>query len=438
MKKKKIKLITSIVSAITIILGVVFAFQENGNIDKNEVEKAVDIVTDAIVTYNMTNEEVKELPTTKIEAQTEAEEKKVGEEQSTTETEGFELQGEIAYEGDRSVSWNAKIGDYKGLTYYSQLDSRWKNKLYTSTGKKTQTIGSSGCGPTSAAMVITTIRGSITPDKVADLFVEHGYRSANNGTYLSAFRAIADEFIMCLNETTNLDGAVEMLRDNFICVASCGTGLFTSGGHYIVIVGVEGNTLKIYDPYLYAGKFETSTRRGKVTVKGNTVYCSIDNFRKYANAQYFFAYQNTGESKPNNDKPVTTAEYTRYVKANGGLNVRNKANGSKIGLLKNGTKVKVKKTSGNWSYITSPQKGWVCSDYLVTTKPTTTKVKNTVGQKKKTKACTLYSNSNLSGTRYTYKANTTVTILQNVNNKVDKIKVNYTGRVAYINKNNYK
>ncbi len=438
MKKKKIKLIASIVSAITIILGVIFAFQESGQVDTKEVEKAVDIVTDAIVTYNMTDKEIKELPTTEIKEVTEAEEKKAGEEQATTEAEGFELQGDIAYEGDRAISWNVELGDYKGLTYYSQLDSRWKNKLYTSTGKKTQTIGSSGCGPTSAAMVVTAIKGSITPDKMGDLFVQHGFRSANNGTYLSAFRAITDEFNLCLNETADVNHAISMIRDNFICVVSCGNGLFTTGGHYIVIVGIEGDTLKIYDPYLYAGKFETATRRGKVTVSGNTVYCSVSNFKKYANAQYFFAYEYKGPSKPNNDKPVTTAKYTRYVKANGGLNVRNKANGSKIGLLKNGTKVKVKKTSGNWSYITSPVKGWVCSDYLVTKKPTSTKVKNTVGQKKKTKACTLYSKSNLSGTRYNYKANTTVTILQNVNNKVDKVKVNYTGRIAYINKNNYK
>ena len=50
----------------------------------------------------------------------------------------------------------------------------------------------------------------------------------------------------------------------------------------------------------------------------------------------------------------------------------------------------------------------------------------------------MYSNSNLTGTKYQYKANTTVTVLQHVNSYIDRIRVNQTGRIAYININNYK
>ena len=53
------------------------------------------------------------------------------------------------------------------------------------------------------------------------------------------------------------------------------------------------------------------------------------------------------------------------------------------------------------------------------------------------RASILYSNSNLTGYRYNYKANTTVTVLENVSANVDKVRVNVTGRVAYINTNNY-
>ena len=38
--------------------------------------------------------------------------------------------------------------------YYSQIDSRWKNHPYTAIGKASQTIGTSGCGPTCSAMVV--------------------------------------------------------------------------------------------------------------------------------------------------------------------------------------------------------------------------------------------------------------------------------------------
>lgn len=69
---------------------------------------------------------------------------------------------------------------------------------------------------------------------------------------------------------------------------------------------------------------------------------------------------------------------------------------------------------------------------------TISRARGTVGKTRKTKSCTMYSNSNLTGKIYTYKANTTVTILQNVNSYIDRVKVNATGRYAYININNYK
>lgn len=187
---------------------------------------------------------------------------------------------------------------------------------------------------------------------------------------------------------------------------------------------------------MYAGKFDTSTRRGKVTVSGNTVYCSIDNFRNYTNYKGFFAYQHSGNVQENTGN-VTTSTYTRYVSTNSkNLNVRNAPNGSVIGSLKKGTAVTVAETSGSWSRITNPTSGWVSNSYL-SSSYVNTSTSNTVGQTRKTKACCLYSNSNLTGTRYTYKSNTTVTILSNVSSNVDRVRVNVTERTAYISASNY-
>ena len=236
--------------------------------------------------------------------------------------------------------------------------------MYSSVGDSSQTIGTSGCGPTSAAMVVTAIKGTITPPEMGDLFVQYGYRSSNNGTYWSAFRWVADVFNIGYQECSSLDTAVNLVRNNNYVIVSCANGLFTTGGHFIVIVGIDGDTLKIYDPYLYSGKFDTSTRRGKVTVSGNTVYCSIDNFRNYANYRGFFAYQHSGNVQENSGN-VTTSTYTRYVSTNSkNLNVRATAGGSIIGSLRKGTAVTVAETNGSWSRITSPVSGWVSSSYL--------------------------------------------------------------------------
>ena len=431
-KKRNIVLIV-----IAIFIGILSGFGfYNVNKDKSTeevVNSVVNEIKDYITTYNMTQQEIEELPTTEIIEQTEEQENA---QEQEVESEEFELQGEIAYEGSTEYP-NISLGNYTGLTYYNQTDNRWRNHRYSSVGDNSQTIGTSGCGPTSAAMVVTAIKGTITPDTMGDLFVQYGYRSSNNGTYLSAFRWVADVFDIGYQESYSLDEAVDLIKDNNYVIVSVENGLFTTGGHLMVIVGINGDTLEIYDPYLYSGKFDTSTRRGKITVEGNTVYCSVENFRNYANYTKFFAYKHSGDVQENT-KPVTTATYRRYVKTSTGVgvNVRNSPNGIKVGALADGTSVTVYETSSNWSRIGTDR--WVSSDYLVATyKSSSSNVSNTEGQTRKTKACNLYSNSNLTGVRYTYKANTTVTILQNITSSIDKVKVNATGRVAYINTSNY-
>lgn len=361
--KKKI-----IVIIIAVIVGILSGFGfYNVNKDKTTEEivgEAVNKIKDYITTYEMSKEEIEELPSIEIVEQTEEQEEAVGEEQEV-ESEAFEEQGEIAYEGSSEYP-NISLGNYTGLTYYNQTDSRWNNHMYSSVGDSSQTIGTSGCGPTSAAMVVTAIKGTITPPEMGDLFVQYGYRSSNNGTYWSAFRWVADVFDIGYQECSSLDTAVNLVRNNNYVIVSCANGLFTTGGHFIVIVGIEGDTLKIYDPYLYSGKFDTSTRRGKVTVSGNTVYCSIDNFRNYANYRGFFAYQHSGNVQENSGS-VTTSTYTRYVSTSSkNLNVRigEGTNYGIVGSLRKGTAVTVSETSGGWSRITSPVSGWVSNSYL--------------------------------------------------------------------------
>ena len=140
LNKKRTATLLSVFLMVIILL-CVFVFSDDKELQKDVVEKVTDTVTD-MATYEMTEEEIKELPTTEIIEQTEQQEK---EQEQEVEDEGFELQGEIAYEGDRARSWNVELGDYKGLTYYSQIDSRWSNKMYSSVGDRSQTIGTSGC-----------------------------------------------------------------------------------------------------------------------------------------------------------------------------------------------------------------------------------------------------------------------------------------------------
>lgn len=168
--KKIILIITSCVLAILGCLCGIFFQNDELNNSIDTIQNVVNNEIENIDTYEMTDNEVQELPSTEIVEQNEVDEQNLEQE---VEDESFELQGDIAYEGDRARSWNVTLGDYKGLTYYSQLDNRWKSKMYSSVENASQTIGSSGCGPTSASMIVTACKGAITPDTMADLFVKY-------------------------------------------------------------------------------------------------------------------------------------------------------------------------------------------------------------------------------------------------------------------------
>ncbi len=296
-------------------------------------------------------------------------------------------------------------------------------------------------------MVVSSIKGTITPDTMARLFVQYGYRSANNGTYWSAYRQVADEFNIGYQETSDINKAIDLLRNNNYVICSVGNGLFTTGGHYIVIVGIEENTLKIYDPYNYSGKFNTSTRRGKVVVEGNTIYCSIENFKKYANYKNFFAYQDIEHSKFKAgervlvDVTVGICCYSGDYALVDDLSTQFWIHRS---VITNDNRVyglaDIAYDGGYTDIVQIFSEQFWCKEKNMSAiqieAPTITK---TVGQNRVLRqASTIYSNSNLTGLKYNYKANTTVVILENVTAEIDKIKVKSTGRVGYIKKNNYK
>lgn len=431
-KERTIGLIVSILCASVLLLNCYLEYDKTGQVDTNKISEAISTVIDEI---NKSSTEIPNL--------TETDEQSL--EVQETESEGFEEQGIVAYNGAEKAP-NVNVGEYAGLTYYSQLDNRWRYNMYSSVGDISQTIGTSGCGPTSAAMVVSSIKGNITPDTMANLYTQYGYRSANQGTYWSAFKWTADVFNIEYSECYRLDDAVAKLKDNHYIIASCNQGLFTYGGHFIVLVGVEGDYIKVYDPYLYNGKFDVASRREKATVQGNTVYVSIENFREYANYQKFFCFKNdrtdtkenttTTVVTDNTTSNVNTVNYQVRITANGGLNIRTGASTSysRVGGYAKGSIVTILAESNGFG---KTNLGWISLAYT-SRDINTLNINKTVGQTKKlTRDSILYSNSNLTGYKYNYKANTTITILQNISSNVDKVRVNATGRIAYINNSNY-
>ena len=142
---------------------------------------------------------------------------------------------------------------------YLQTDSRWKNYNYSAKGEK-KTIGSSGCGPTAAAMVIATLKDkNVTPVTTAEWSMAHGYKALNQGTYYTYFvPQFAVYGIACKRlNTSNLYGkssstahtdALNALKKGDWVIACMGKGNWTSSGHFILLYGYENGYVYINDP----------------------------------------------------------------------------------------------------------------------------------------------------------------------------------------------
>lgn len=133
---------------------------------------------------------------------------------------------------------------------YLQWDSKWKNVRY-STHTNEQTIGNSGCGTTSMAMIMATfVDSKITPVEMSALAVEKGYRTYNNGTAWGFFSYIAktyDNFAKYVS-TSSVSVLKAALKEGALAVCSMNGNdnhFWTTQGHFIVARGYD-------DTYIYA------------------------------------------------------------------------------------------------------------------------------------------------------------------------------------------
>lgn len=109
MKNKEYKNVTLIIISILVGLLGGFGFY-NANKDK-PTEEVIDSAVNEVIEY------IDNKSTTEIPELTETDEQTL--EVQETESEGFEEQGEIAYNGSEKAP-NVSVGEYAGLTYYNQ------------------------------------------------------------------------------------------------------------------------------------------------------------------------------------------------------------------------------------------------------------------------------------------------------------------------------
>lgn len=135
------------------------------------------------------------------------------------------------------------------VMYYNQLDERWADVMYGTSS----TIGQGGCGPTSMAIVVSTLTGDAhDPVELAQWSVANGHRCEGNGSYHSLIPAAAAAYGLSCEKNLDAQGIVDALSSGKLVVVIMSKGHFTQGGHFIVLRGVtsEGKIL-VADPASY-------------------------------------------------------------------------------------------------------------------------------------------------------------------------------------------
>ena len=136
-------------------------------------------------------------------------------------------------------SGEATTGDW---VFYLQYQGEWATKMYGHSS-----YASSGCGPTSLAMVVATFCDpTVTPDKVGELLIKKGYRTANQGTAHGYVIACQSDFGYYAEKYDCGEAGIKEKVDNCLrtggaVVWSSGSQPFTSQGHCMAMRGITSD-----------------------------------------------------------------------------------------------------------------------------------------------------------------------------------------------------
>ena len=146
---------------------------------------------------------------------------------------------EVKKQHDR-VTTVEDMYDNGKMPLFIQWDDRWGYYPYGD-----DVLGLSGCGPTCLSMVIVALTGKnqYTPTAIADFATQNSYYVADTGTAWALF----DEGVNQLGLKSRTIGKNEKEMKDAIdkgemLILSMGPGIFTTGGHYIVIYDYNEDT----------------------------------------------------------------------------------------------------------------------------------------------------------------------------------------------------
>lgn len=121
-----------------------------------------------------------------------------------------------------------------GYIYFNQGDGAWNQNGYC--------IAKAGCGPTSMAVVITSLTGKwVTPLDTAIWGYQHGFYSREGSAHEMIPAMAAAYGLRCQGAGTDYQEIKKALKAGKPVVCLMGPGYFTRGGHFMVLVAIDNN-----------------------------------------------------------------------------------------------------------------------------------------------------------------------------------------------------
>lgn len=121
-----------------------------------------------------------------------------------------------------------------GYIYFNQGDSAWNQNGYC--------IAKAGCGPTSMAVVITSLTGKwVTPLDTAIWGYQHGFYSREGSAHEMIPAMTTAYGLRCQGVGTDYQAIKKALKAGKPVVCLMGPGYFTRGGHFMVLVAIDNN-----------------------------------------------------------------------------------------------------------------------------------------------------------------------------------------------------
>ncbi|MDY3690997.1 MAG: C39 family peptidase [Dysosmobacter sp.] len=136
------------------------------------------------------------------------------------------------------------------VVYFNQLDERYADKPYG-----TDNIGGYACGPTSMAIVVSSLTSeTVDPAEMSKWAYENGYWCSKSGSYHTLIPGAAKAWGLPVEGCTASEPQriVDALSEGKLVVALMTKGHFTKSGHFIVLRGVQDGQILVADPASYS------------------------------------------------------------------------------------------------------------------------------------------------------------------------------------------